>query len=243
MKPPRFHVPIPALVALGSPAAAVAIRLCVHFVHFAGGTAASGMCKACKAGRRRDGGELRMALMTLDEMRADFIARRKGVPSLPITGIVNYSAAALASLVTPPAWHNWVLFIAFWAIMPVAGIIGKLRGEQLFAPPDNELFRLAALARWMVLATWAIHIPVWIYAPALFPLTVGIAFGLHWVVFSWTIGHPLGLVHTALRTALVLAAWWLVPGNRMGAVCLVVAFAYAVSVWQMSRVRWPVPAG
>jgi hypothetical protein len=178
------------------------------------------------------------AIMTLDEMRADFIARRKGVPSLPITGILTYGSAALASLFVPPEAHNLVLAIAFWSIMPIAALISKLRKETMFAPPDNELFRLAALARLMVLSTWAIHIPIWIYAPSLFPLTVGIAFGLHWVIFSWTIGHPVGLVHLGLRVVLVLAAWCLVPDNRMGAVALAVAFSYAFSVWQLSRIRW-----
>jgi hypothetical protein len=65
-----------------------------------------------------------------------------------------------------------------------------------------------------------------------------VAFGLHWVVFSWTIGHPVGLVHLALRASLVPAAWLLVPDNRMGAVAVAVAFCYLFSVWQLSRIRW-----
>lgn len=176
--------------------------------------------------------------MTFDEMRRDFIARRGKVPSLPITGCINYSVAAVASLFVPAAWDNLVLFICFWAIPPVAALIGRIRGEALGGNPENPLFRLAMLARFMVLATWAIHVPVWIYAPALFPLTVGIAFGLHWIVFSWSIGHPVGLIHTGLRTILVLAAWLLFPAERMGAVCAAVAFCYFLSVWQLSRIDW-----
>jgi hypothetical protein len=176
--------------------------------------------------------------MTFEEMQRDFIARRKGVPSLPITGCINYSVAALASLFVPPGSANLTLFICFWAIPPVAALIGRIRSEQALGNPGNPLFRLAMLARFMVLATWGIHIPVWIYAPDLFPLTVGIAFGLHWVVFSWCIGHPLGLVHTGLRTILVLAAWFLFPANRMGAVSLAIAFCYFLSVWQLSRIDW-----
>ena len=175
--------------------------------------------------------------MTFAEMQADYIARRKGVPSLPITGILNYSAAAALSLAVPADRHNLVLTLCFWAIPPVAAAIGRFRGEAT-GNPDNPLFRLAAYARIMVLATWAIHIPVWIWAPELFPLTIGIAFALHWVIFAWSTGHPLGFVHLALRATLVPAAWWLVPDNRMGAVAAAVAFCYAFSVWQMSRVDW-----
>ncbi|QJU58230.1 hypothetical protein HL653_10905 [Sphingomonas sp. AP4-R1] len=174
--------------------------------------------------------------MTLDEMRADFLCRRKGVPSLPITGCINYSIAALASLFVAPEHANLALAICFWAIMPVAALIGWLRGEQMRESSDNPLFRLANLARMMVLATWAIHVPVWIYAPTLFPLTIGVAFGLHWAVFSWTIDHPLGLIHLGLRCTLVVAAWLLVPGNRMGAVAAAVAVSYMISVWQLSRI-------
>lgn len=176
--------------------------------------------------------------MTIEEMRIDFATRRQRVPALPITGCINYSVAAGLSLIVPAAQANLALTICFWAIMPVAALIGALRGESKMTNPANPLFQLAAMARVMVLATWAIHIPVWIYAPSLFPLTVGIAFGLHWVVFGWSLGHPVGLIHVGIRTALVLAAWFLVPGNRMGAVAAAVALSYMISVWQLSRIRW-----
>jgi hypothetical protein len=178
--------------------------------------------------------------MTLDDMRADFLARRLGVPSLPIAGCIAYPAAAALSLVTPAAWHNAVLTACFWSIMPIAALIGKIRGERQIGNGDNPLFQLAALMRILVLMTWAIHIPVWIHAPDLFPLTVGIAFGLHWIVFGWSIGDlAIGLTHPVLRTALVLGAWLLVPGNRMGAVSLAVAVSYAVSVIQLRRATRP----
>jgi hypothetical protein len=176
--------------------------------------------------------------MTFEEMRADYVVRRKGVPSLPITGAIAYSVAALLSLVVAPERHNLVLAVCFWLIPPVAALIGRLRGEQGLANPENPLFRLSALVRIMVLATWAIHIPVWIEAPSLFPLTLGVAFGLHWVVFGWSIGHPLGLVHLGLRATLVPVAWYAVPQDRMGAVAAAVAFCYLFSVVQLSRVSW-----
>lgn len=75
--------------------------------------------------------------MTFDDMRADFRARRLGVPSLPITGCITYPAAAALSLVTPPAWHNAVLTACFWSIMPIAALIGRLRGESRWAIPTT----------------------------------------------------------------------------------------------------------
>jgi len=176
--------------------------------------------------------------MTFQEMRLDFITRRKGSMALPMTGILSYSAAAALSLVLDPRWHNLALTLCFWSIMPIGALMMKLRGEELGSEAENPLFGLAAKARWMALSTWAIHITLWVYAPELFPISIGILFALHWVVFSWTVDHPVGLIHLAMRIAFVLAAWHLVPGNRMGAVAAGVALAYAISVIQLSRIDW-----
>lgn len=176
--------------------------------------------------------------MTFEEMQADYVVRRKGGLGLPITGILNYSVAAILSLWTPVAYHNLLLTICFWGIMPVGALISRLRGEQVFANPDNPLFKLSALGRTIALLTWSIHIPVWIYAPALFPLTVGIGFCLHWLIFSWSMGHSIGFIRAPLRIGLVLLAWHLADENKMGAVAAAVVIAYAVSVWQLSRIDW-----
>ena len=177
--------------------------------------------------------------MTLDEMRVDFITRRRGSMALPMTGIFVYSTAALLSLVLDERWHNVALTLCFWAIMPIGALMMKVRGEQVGSPAENPLFLLSNYARWMALATWAIHIPVGIYAPQLFPISVGIGFALHWVIFSWTLMHPVGFIHLAMRIWLVLLGWHLAPDNHMGGVALGVALAYAVSVFQLSRIDWP----
>ena len=176
--------------------------------------------------------------MTFREMQLDFITRRRGSMALPITGIIVYSAAAILSLIVDPRWHNLVLTLCFWSIMPVGAVMMKLRGEEIGSPQENPLFGLAAKARIMALSTWAIHIMVWIYAPELFPVTVGIGFALHWVVFSWTLEHPVGFIHLGMRILFVIAAWHLFPGNRMGAVAAGIALAYAISVFQLSRIDW-----
>jgi hypothetical protein len=111
-----------------------------------------------------------------------------------------------------------VLTACFWSIMPIGALMMKLPGEELGDPKENPLFGLAAKGRWMALATWAVHIPVWIYAPSLFPITIGICFALHWVIFSWTVQHPFGFIHLGMRVLFVLSAWHLMPANRMGAV-------------------------
>ena len=175
---------------------------------------------------------------TLQDMRLDFILRRKGSMALPMCGIAVYSLAAALSLVLEPRWHNLALALCFFAVMPLGALMMKVRGEEIGSPRENPLFDLSAKARWMALATWAIHIPVWIYAPELFPISIGIGFALHWVIFSWTVDHPVGFIHLAMRIVFVLTAWHLVPSNRMGAVAAGIALAYAISVVQLSRIDW-----
>lgn len=174
--------------------------------------------------------------MTFEEMQRDFAETRLGVPSLPFAGVIVYSGIALGTLAVAPEHRNLLLFLGFWMIMPIGALLMKLRGEGS-GGPHNPLFRLAVLARWMVLSTWAIHIAVWIYAPDLFPLTVGIAFALHWVVMGWSMGNNVGLMHLGMRIVLVLAAWHAVPSNRVGAVSAVVAMSYFVSIVQLMRLR------
>ncbi|MFL6787451.1 MAG: DUF7010 family protein [Sphingomicrobium sp.] len=176
--------------------------------------------------------------MTLQEMRADFITRRKGSVSLPIAGAMLYAIAAALSLWFPKEIHNLILTLCFWAILPVGIVIMKLRGEQE-PNPANPFFKLSAVGRILALSTWSIHIMMWIYAPDLMPLTVGICFALHWANLSWMMDHPVGFIHLGMRITFVIVAWLLAPYDKMGAVAAGVTLAYIISAIQMSRIDWP----
>lgn len=176
--------------------------------------------------------------MTFQEMRLDYITRRKGNWAVPAAGMLAYSLAAILSLILDPHWHNLALVLCFWTIPPVGALLMKIRGEDIGSPKENPLFDLSSKARLMALSLWAIHIPIWIYAPELLPISIGIGFALHWAIFSWIVDHPVGFIHLGMRIAFVLSAWELVPGNRMGAVAAGVALAYAISVRMLSRIDW-----
>lgn len=85
----------------------------------------------------------------------------------------------------------------------------------------------------MVNLLWGIHFPLAISAPEFVPLSLGVGLGLHWVVYSWIINHPLGIVHAVLRTFLVLGAWYLFPEVRIFAVSVAIVLVYLLSLWQM----------
>lgn len=180
--------------------------------------------------------------MTLDELRADFIRRRKGCLSLPITGCIVWSLAAITSFHAPLAKANLALIVCYFLLVPIAIGIARIRGEQIGGGADNPLLRLAAFARLMVTLLWAVHLPLLLLAPTFFSLSIAVGYGIHWIVFSWTVGHPVGLVHAVLRTLLVASAWWLFPDVRVTAVAAAVTVAYMVSVWQLVRLNrhgWP----
>jgi hypothetical protein len=174
-------------------------------------------------------------MMTLEEMRADFMLRRKGCLSLPITGCIVWSLAVLASFYVPQDKANLALIVCYFLLIPISIAIARVRGEQVRGGAENPLLKLASLARLMVTLLWAVHLPLLFLAPAFFPLSMGIGYGVHWIVFSWSVGHPVGLIHALLRTFLVVGAWFLFPENRMGAVAAGVVIAYLVSVWQLSQ--------
>jgi hypothetical protein len=124
-------------------------------------------------------------------------------------------------------------------IFPIALLIGKLRHEDLTGR-SNPLSRLMGMCVLMVNLLWAVHLPLMVYAPQFFPLSLGIGLGIHWIVYSWIIQHPVGLIHALLRTALIVTVWSVLPGARMVAIPLVIVFCYLIAlVWMARR---PIPA-
>lgn len=170
--------------------------------------------------------------MSLEQLRADFERKANRSMSMPAAGCIVWTVAAVASLFVPPAVANLVLIACVSLTFPVALLVARVRGENM-SDNRNPLTRLMLQATLMVNLLWALLIPLSFAAPALLPLGVGIGFGLHWVVFSWIVGHPVGLIHALLRTTLVSAAWFAFPDNPVGAVALAVVLAYLLSLWQL----------
>jgi hypothetical protein len=119
------------------------------------------------------------------------------------------------------------------AIFPLAMLIATIRGEQLLSN-KNPLAQLLGACVFMVNLLWALHIPLVLRAPVFVPLSVGIGLGLHWVVYSWIVRHPVGYVHAAGRTVLLLVAWWMFQGYVVTACALAVVLAYVYAIYTMA---------
>jgi hypothetical protein len=169
--------------------------------------------------------------LTLDEQRTEF--GRSRFLAMPIAGTIAWSVVGVCGAFLPVGLAAWVLFIGTGSIFGMALLIARLLGEDLVGKtrPGNAfdaLFMHAMVMSWLV---FAIAIPFFQVELTSLPLTVGILLGLMWVPFSWIIQHWAGLFHAFTRTALVLAAWYLFPGDRFVAVPAVIVVVYLVTIY------------
>lgn len=174
----------------------------------------------------------------LESLRADFSREMGRSLALPIAGAVAWATAGIAALFLAPRNATFVLLFATGAIFPVALLLGRQLGENILSR-ENPLARLMGLSVLMVNLLWALHITLLFRDIDYFPLSLGIGLGLHWVVFSWIKGHPVGLVHALVRTGLVTGLWWLFPGDRITAVAAGVVVAYGYSILALTRLPDP----
>lgn len=156
--------------------------------------------------------------------------------ALPLAGATVWAGAGIASLFLSPRVATFVLVLATGAIFPVGLLFAQLLRERLLNN-TNPLAKLMAMCVLMVNLLWALHITLLFAAPILVPLSIAIALGIHWVVFSWIIQHPAGIVHAVMRTVLTTAAWWAFPTHQITAVAAAVVLSYAVTIWALGTRR------
>jgi len=168
----------------------------------------------------------------LDKLRHEFELQTNRSLSMPIAGAIIWAFVGLMSLKFDDSIAVFILVFATGAIFPIGLVIAKIRGEMLISS-QNPLAKLMGLSVLMVNLLWGVHIPLIIMAPEFVPLSLGIGLGLHWIVYSWVIQHPLGITHAIVRTILIVIAWHLFPKMHISAVSAVIVFTYSVTIYQM----------
>jgi hypothetical protein len=122
-------------------------------------------------------------------------------------------------------WGSGVIF-------PIALLIAKFRNEDVILK-SNPFGLLMGRCVLMVNLLWAVHIPLILKVPEYVPLTLGIGLGLHWLVYSWIIKHPVGTINSILRTVSILVVWYLFPEHRIVATAFTIVAIYILSLFQM----------
>lgn len=176
-------------------------------------------------------------------LRADFDRQNGRSLSLPAAGLLVWTVVGGLALFLDEWPAILVLVVSTGLIFPVALALSSILGERILSN-TNPLATLMGLCVLMVNLLWAVHLTMLFGDPEYLPLTLGIGLGLHWIVFSWIVQHPVGIVHAILRTVLVTSAWWLFPDHRVSAVAagVVTAYAYSVCVLATRTPNTPQPA-
>ena len=172
--------------------------------------------------------------MTLDDYRRDFELSSNRSLSMPIAGAIVWASVAILSTQFAETISIYIMLFGTGAIFPIALLIAKLRKENLLSS-SNPFSKLMGLCILMVNLLWAVHIPLLLEEPKLVPLSLGIALGLHWIVYSWIIQHSVGIVHSVVRSILILLVWYLFPDKTVFAVSSVIVFVYVISISQMLK--------
>ncbi|WP_286232555.1 DUF7010 family protein [Thalassotalea sediminis] len=170
--------------------------------------------------------------MSLDTLRTTFEQETNRSISMPLSGAFVWLIVAILSTQFSEKTGLLILLFGSGTIFPIALLIAKYRHEAITSS-KNPLAKLMGMCALMVNLLWAVHIPLFIYAPEFITLSIGIGLGLHWVVYSWIIQHPLGLIHSILRTLLIVIVWYLFPEDRLFAVGITIVLVYMLSIYQM----------
>lgn len=171
-------------------------------------------------------------MQTLNDLRIDFDTRSKYSLSMPIAGLIVWSAVGVLGAFLPMKTGVLAMVFATGVIFPIAMLVARFRGE-LLTDNRNPLSRLMGTCVVMVNLLWALHIPLVVHAPEFVPLSLGVGLGLHWMVYSWIIAHPLGCHHAVLRTIGLLAVWFAFPAHLVSASAAVIVAVYVMSLLQM----------
>jgi hypothetical protein len=157
---------------------------------------------------------------------------------MPIAGCLHWTVAGILGAVLPLGPACWALFICTGTIYPTGVLIGKLLGEEMTGG-ENALQRLMGLCVVMASLSWGIAIPFFMVHPASLPLSVGILAGTMWVPYSWIIRHWIGIAHAIARTVLIVAAWYLLPGERFVVIPALIVGLYLITIYVLATRRLP----
>lgn len=157
--------------------------------------------------------------------------------AFPLAGAVVWAVVGGAALLLDARTELLVLIFGTGAIFPLALGVAKLTGQRVFQP-GNPYASLMGLSVLMVNVLWCLHFILVYRAPALVPLSVALALGLHWIIFGWIIRHPLGIRHTLLRATLCTAAFLLWPSQPVAGVAFAVVACYSITLVELLRARF-----
>lgn len=173
----------------------------------------------------------------LIELHAAF--RAGSTRSMPIAGMICWAALGLAALRISPIMAGTLALYIMAGILPLAVVLDKLKGRNLFAADSNPLTRLFLTS----IAGIAVTVPVILLGargagdPTLVVLGMAILAGVVWIPYGWAADDNTGLIHAITRALGSYAAFAFVPEPyRASAICFWVVVSYLYSLTFMRKV-------
>lgn len=172
------------------------------------------------------------------EVQLDEFSRRRFL-AMPLAGAIAWSAIGVAGALLPAPLAALVLFAATGAIAYLGMALSNLTGERFLdrGKPKNVFDSLFFHTVAMSLLVYAVAIPFYMRDVTSLPLGVGVLTGLMWVPMSWFTRHWVGYFHAGVRTALVTALWFALPGQRFVTIPFAIVAVYAVTI-AVLEARW-----
>lgn len=180
--------------------------------------------------------------VSLRELRTDF--RSGSTNSMPLAGMVVWAALGIAALFLDVRTTSTAALYIMMALLPLAWLLDRLRGRNLFASNGNPLEKLFLSS----IVGIAVTIPAIVIGasggqPTLIVLGMAILAGVIWIPYGWAADDPIGMRHAVGRAIGAYAAYGFAPDAlRATAICAVVVVAYLYSLLQMRTIGQPVPA-
>lgn len=149
--------------------------------------------------------------------------------SMPIAGMICWGALGVAGLfVAEPLVAQGALYIML-GIMPLAFLLERLKGRNLFSGGDDPLTKLFLQSIGMM----AMLIPVFVIgaqasgSSILVVLGMAIVTGAIWIPFGWAADDPVGMRRAIAQAVGSYAAYALVPDPyKASAISAVVVLCY-----------------
>ncbi len=168
--------------------------------------------------------------LTLAELRLHF-ARQRPI-AVPIAGAICWAVAGLFGAVLPVSSASIVMFICVGMIFPLSLLVGRVVHENVMARDElGDLLFKSIIAASLF---WAVVIPFFIVDRSSVPLTLGIIFGMPWMILGWIIRHWIGAFHAIARTVLIVVAWFLFPEYRFVAIPGIIVVIYLISIFVLA---------
>lgn len=158
---------------------------------------------------------------------------------MPIAGMLCWAALGIAALSITPRLAGTLALYIMAAILPLAFLLDKLNGKNLFAGDSNPLTRLFLTS----IVGVAVTVPVILIGakgagdPIIVVLGMAILAGVIWIPYGWAADDKTGLIHAIIRALGCYAAFAFAgDAYRASAIAFWVVVSYVYSLTFMRKV-------